>query len=568
MKKILGKTISVLLSAVFVLGMAGCSSKNNGTVQQTPSASPSPSTQATAPAEDKGTEAEPASLTEKYDPEIDLEAWRFLNAGIKFADGQDIENNVYMDFYKEEFGINVSYAWTVPEDQFEQKLNISIASGDLPDLMWLNNKNLIEMAEYDLLYDLTDLYETNTSDFTKSILEQDITSFNTAKVNGRLMAIPNTGSAIDGLQTLNIRTDWLENLGMEIPTNMEELLEAMEAFTKEDPNKSGADDTYGLALTKNFIGDNHAGATGFFAGYHGYIRRWVDDGAGNLVYGSTQPEVREALLELQRLYKEGIIDPEFGVKDRSKVQESIASGKIGITYGGMSTPGAFLKDSVLNDNNADWAHIELVSVDDKAAKPITKMPVTRYYAINKNYEHPEALMKLVEAGSEGYSREQIESKWELSYSEDGIAVFQYALIGYEPARKNLDAHYNVLEAIDKNDTSILNNEEMGYYDHVVNYRNGEIESWGDAHIFGSPSSFDVIGKYVDSGNYLYNGFYGSMTPTMVERNATLESMEDEVFTKIIMGEDISAFDKFVSDWNNLGGEDITKEINEWYASTK
>ncbi|NMA64643.1 MAG: extracellular solute-binding protein [Clostridiaceae bacterium] len=557
------KLILFALSISMILSMAACKK-----TEKTPSKT-TPSTTTVTEKEKEPPKIEtPADLLQKYDPEIELTAWRFLNSGIEFAKGDDIENNVYIDYYKQELGINLKYAWVVPEEQFEQKLNISVASGDLPDLMWLNNKNLIELAENDLLYDLTDLYETHTSDFTKSILEQDITSFNTAKINGKLMAIPHTGSAIDSLQTLNIRTDWLKNLGLEVPTTMQELLAVAEAFTKNDPDQNGKDDTYGLALTKNFMKDNHAGATGFFAGYHGYIRRWIEDTSGNLVYGSIQPEVRTALLELQNMYKNGLLDPEFGVKDRAKVTESIASSKIGITYGGMSTPGAFLKDSVLNDPNAEWVSLELVSIDGQPAKPITKMPVTRYYAINKKCKNPEAIMKLVEAGSAGYSREQVESEWELGVSKDGIAVFQYQILGYEPAKKNLNAHYNVLEAIEKKDTSILNTEELGYYEKIMQFRSGDKNFWGDERIFGTPSSFDVIGRYVDSGNYLYNKFYGSMTPTMVQRNATLEAMEDEVFTTIIMGGDISAFDKFVEDWNKLGGSDITKEVNEWYQKNK
>jgi len=564
MKLRMAKRISVLaLTALIVLSLAACG--KTGT--NTPGANVTPTVGATpnAPADSE-------DLLAKYDPPIEMTAWRFLNDGIQFAEGQDIENNVWIDYYREKFGIILKYVWVVPQEQFEQKMNIAIASGDLPDLMWLNNKNLIELANNGMLYDLTDLYQTRTSDFTKSILEQDIVSFNTAKVNGKLYAIPHTGSAIDSLQILYVRTDWLENLGLEVPKTMQDLLKVIEAFTKNDPDQNGKDDTYGLGLTKNFIKDNHFGATGFFAGYHAYIRRWIDDGNGNIVYGSIQPEVKTALLELQRLYKEGMIDPEFGVKDRNKVQESIAAGKIGVMYGGMSTPGAILKFNAVNDPNAEWVALELVSTDDKPAMPITKMPVTRYYAVNAKYKHPEAIMKLVEAGSAGYSRDSKDKadEWydKLNYDENGIAVWQYQVLGYEPAKKNLIAHYNVVKALETGDTSILNAEEQGYYDRIKLYQAGDRNHYGDAHIFGTPGSFDIIDKYVQSGNYLYDKFYGSPTPTMVERNATLEAMEEEVFTKIIMGEPIELFDKFVEDWKKLGGDQITKEINEWYGTVK
>ncbi len=526
-----------------------------------------PTTAPTTPA----TGGDSDDLLAKYEPTIDMTAWRFLNNGIQFAEGDDIENNAWIDYYREVFGINLTYDWVVPEEQYEQKMNIAVASGDLPDLMWLNNRNLIDLAENDLLYDLTELYETRTSDFTKSILEQDITSFNTAKIGGKLMAIPHTGSAIDSLQVLYVRADWLDNLGLKMPTTMQELLAVSEAFTNDDPDQNGEDDTYGLGLTKSFVKDNHFGATGFFAGYHGYVRRWIDDGNGGIAYGSIQPEIREGLLELQKMYAEGEIDPEFGVKDRNKVQETIAAGKLGIMYGGMSTPGAILKFNVVNDPNAQWEAIELVSIDEEPAMPITKMPVTRYYGVNKNFKHPEALMKLVEAGSAGYARDSKDTadEWQDKLMHvDGIAVWQYQVTGFEPAKKNLTAHYNVVEALETGDTSKMNLEEQGYYDRIKLYEAGDREHYGDAHIFGTPSSFDIIDKYVQSDDYLYDKFYGSPTETMVERNATLQAMEEEVFTNIIMGESIEAFDKFVEDWKNLGGDDITKELNEWYSSSK
>ena len=85
-------------------------------------------------------------------------------------------------------------------------------------------------------------------------------------------------------------------------------------------------------------------------------------------------------------------------------------------------------------------------------------------------------------------------------------------------------------------------------------------------IFGENSSFAVIEKYVDEGNYIVNEFYGTPTDSMSKYMATLEAMEAEVFTSIVMGEDISAFDKYVEDFYALGGTQITEEVNEWYNS--
>lgn len=530
-----------------------------------------PETGTAAPAAAAG----PIDPLAPYDPPITQTAWRYLNAGIQFAPGDTIEDNVYIDMYRDDFGINLKYAWAVPEEQFEQKVNISIASGDLPDIMWLKNKQLMDLVESGDLYDLTELFELYTSDDTKSIIQQDQAAFDTAKIGGRLMAIPHTASSVDSIQILYVRTDWLENLGLKVPTTMQELLKVAEAFTTQDPDRNGRNDTFGLALTKNAfkITENHAAATGFVAGYHGYLRRWVKDGAGGLAYGSIQPQVRQALLALQDMYRRGLLDQEFGVKDRAKVTESITAGKVGITYGGMSSPGAFLKQNVLLDSAAEWQAIPLVSIDTVTAEPIAKLNVTRFYAVNKRNKHPEALLKLLENGTKGYLRgEQGQSPEDASkygVTPEGIAVWQYQIIGYEPAMKNLVAHNNVLSALSTGDLSVLNAEERGYYDRIMLYRTqNDRNFWGDERIFGSPSSFDVVAKHVADKSYILDGFYGAYTPTMVERLATLDAMEDEVFTKIVMGEPIEAFDKFVADWKKLGGDQITREVNEWYARNK
>ncbi len=568
MKRIsLTRLAALSLAAVMTVSMAACGSNDSKTGEATSSGFSAASSTAAA-------DQKPVDPLAKYTPEIDLTAWRYLNNGIEFAPGDTIDNNVWIKHYKEDYGINLKYAWTVPEEQFDQKLNISVASGDLPDIMWLRNKQLIELAENDMLYDLTDLYKNNTSDFVKGILGQDKASFDSAKIDGKLMAIPSTASSVDNLQILYMRADWLKNLGLQVPKTLQELYAVAEAFTKNDPDKNGKNDTIGLALVKNFLDVNnkHASAAGLFAGYHAYPRRWVKDVSGNAAYGSIQPEVKTALQELQNMYKAGLLDKEFGVKDRAKVTETVSAGKVGITYGGLSSPGAFLKDNAINDPKADWQAIELVSTDGKPAMPVTSMPVSRYFAVNKNCKNPEAIMKFLEDTCIGYqpgnSPELKARNDKFGVTPDGIAVWQYQLVSVEPALKNLNAHNNVIEAIQSKDTSKLNSEEMGYYEKIQKSQAGDRQFWGDERIFGTPSSSDVIGKYVDSNNLLTNLFYGAPTDTMVEKQATLEAMEDEVFTKIIMGESIDSFDKFVSDWKKLGGDQITKEVNEWYAQVK
>ena len=68
---------------------------------------------------------------------------------------------------------------------------------------------------------------------------------------------------------------------------------------------------------------------------------------------------------------------------------------------------------------------------------------------------------------------------------------------------------------------------------------------------------------------LSNLFNGEPTDTMKKKWEQLQTMEKQVYTNIIYGkESPDAFDQFVSDWKEQGGDDITKEVNEWYQSVK
>ena len=69
-------------------------------------------------------------------------------------------------------------------------------------------------------------------------------------------------------------------------------------------------------------------------------------------------------------------------------------------------------------------------------------------------------------------------------------------------------------------------------------------------------------------NNLTSDLRGSfVSESMIENQAVLEDLEIQTFTNIITGQSpVDEFDSFVEQWNALGGEMITREINEWHES--
>ena len=54
---------------------------------------------------------------------------------------------------------------------------------------------------------------------------------------------------------------------------------------------------------------------------------------------------------------------------------------------------------------------------------------------------------------------------------------------------------------------------------------------------------------------------------MIERNSDLNKLQDETILGIIIGDKpMSAFDEFVSQWKSQGGDQVTQEVNEWWAT--
>jgi len=75
--------------------------------------------------------------------------------------------------------------------------------------------------------------------------------------------------------------------------------------------------------------------------------------------------------------------------------------------------------------------------------------------------------------------------------------------------------------------------------------------------------------YKDSVELIVDKYTGAPTATMVDKGAYLDKLEEETFTKIIIGEvPLDSFDTFVEQWKSAGGSEITAEVNAWYKTNQ
>ena len=510
----------------------------------------------------------------KYEDPVTVEVVQSINPSLPLPEGDSTTDNFYTRYIKENMNIDIKVKWQASSSDYSQKLNLAIASNDLPDILVVGESEFKKLIKSDLIEDLTPYYEKYASDTIKDNIDKtDGKAIANASVDGKMYGLPNVQAEADGYNLMWIRQDWLDELGLEAPETVEDLENVAKAFVD---NNMGGDNTIGILgptvnsrLYNDFISssNNMNNLDGIFQAYKSWPGFWVEDEVGNAVYGSITDETKTALGELQKMYKDGILDQEIGV--RKDADEAWKSGKAGILF----SPWWFgynVKDCLANDPNAEWkAYAAPLAEDGKWYAKLGGVGGS-YCVVRKGYEHPEAAILL-----NNFLRKD-EGKFAQETTLDA---------GFYPGRVVItpvdECAYSV-ELLRKK----MNGEEADDYD-PVNYKimdtdlasldtcfkNGyddlSIENWNiDDTNFGRLYSLLMgTGAQVDaeeSGELerTYSLIY-SQTATMEKKWANLKKKEDEVFLKIIIGEaDLDSFDTFVEEWKAEGGDEITKEVQE------
>ncbi|MCI1773598.1 extracellular solute-binding protein [Paenibacillus lautus] len=552
--------LTLILMLTAALALSACSSSGDGT------------NTAEQPG-DNQTPAAPADPLGKYDPPIEVTTVRGdINQGFKYKNGDTIDNNIWTRIFEEQYGIKVKNNWTVDESQYRQKLNVSIASGDIPDFLMVNKEEMMRLNDAGQLEDLTTILEQYGSPYLKDLLQQDNgVALKAATVEGKLVGIPKmqVNGGISTGEMLWVRTDWLKKLNLPEPKTIDDVVRIATAFAKEDPDGNGKADTRGLGVN-NTLFQMHGTVKGFFNGYKAYPDFWIKDASGSLVFGSIQPEMKAALEQLAKLYADGIIDQEFAVKPWDKLAEEIAAGKLGLAYGTVSDGGHIHSKNIDNEPDATWRPYPIVSVDDSPAVPQLQDTATNFYVVKKGTKNPEAMIKIANIYLKHYYETNYAPEPNPFISDsDGVFPGKYHPVQIDPLNVNLEAYKQVQEAREKGDGSMLGFPASVHFERLTQYEEGDKKLWFATAVFGPEGSYSIIDYYNNKNLGIYSEFQGAATPTMSQKMSSLKKMQDEAFTKIIMGQSpISAFDKFVEDWKKLGGDRITEEVNEWYSQNQ
>jgi putative aldouronate transport system substrate-binding protein len=442
---------------------------------------------------------------------------------------------------------NIDYQMTyVTNTAYDEKINAVFASGDIPDVVGLMSGDLkvrynkfAKQGAFLPLDDYIQKYPTlkTVPDFV----------WDSMRVNGKVYAIPQYSPKYQVVTI--VRKDWLDNLGLKVPTNYEELKQVALAFTKNDPDKNGKDDTYGIAIGQNINPT-------FSQGPYWDPDAWYNKNkAGDFIPGIIGPGRQEVIQMLADLNKAGAITKDYAVLNWADTNKEFYSGKAGIFIGtprGMSQD--YMNGLLQIDPKAQFVSLPpfqdpygnegLVSGSGFSGLTVLNAKLA------KNPDKVKRILDMIDFGRKFYPQEQQNDKNQDFDWWSGKAGVAYDMKnGLQVMRSNW-ASDGLAPS-----TYFVDNTAWAPKDTDVVYAN----QYQTKQLVDLVAGLEEMFKHTK----LYaNPIFGLESPADNEKGDELKKYVMNEQVKMIAGQrPVSDWDKLVQEYMDKGGAQIIKEYN-------
>jgi putative aldouronate transport system substrate-binding protein len=231
-----------------------------------------------------------------------------------------------LDQIEEKTGTEIKFSW-IPDASKEERINTALASDSLADIVtltMLDNSSVRNSLKSGMFWNVEEYLDEfpNLKAISKDTRES-------ASIEGKLYGVPfQKDLARNGVV---LRKDWLDNLGLSVPKTTEELMDVAKAFTEDDPDGNGQDDTTGFMDRSDLI----YGAFKTLGSYHGTPNIWEVDSEGNFTPEFETDGYIKTMDYMKELYENGWINKDFAVTAKTDQQQNFAQGKAGIYVGAL-----------------------------------------------------------------------------------------------------------------------------------------------------------------------------------------------------------------------------------------
>lgn len=233
-------------------------------------------------------------------------------------------------------GCDITFEWQfIPYAEYTEKANIALAAADFPDLFRVMDKNLIvPYQDQGLFVELSGYTDSmpNYMDFVETVRYGESKVFD---ADGHFygfqnVEIPRLEQGLGIYSVASYRYDTFEENGIKIPETTDEFYEAAKQLKQLYP------DTYPVTRTwaDTSVYTYHTNDAIFWNG-EAYE------------YGPVTENYRAMLTWLNKLYSEGLLDPESFTEDSDMHNQKMLTGKVFMSL------GEWFNDDVNRNNNEE-----------------------------------------------------------------------------------------------------------------------------------------------------------------------------------------------------------------------
>ncbi|HOJ09299.1 MAG TPA: hypothetical protein PK733_01735 [Clostridiales bacterium] len=482
----------------------------------------------------------------------------------------EAEKSKILKSYNDTFNVKLKPIFFEPA-QFEELLNLTLASNDIPDV-WIaqNISSLWRYQEQGLLSEVKlDIVEKYAPDLFKCIDRDAKDAWQTSKYKGKNYGIPLINASYMFRDAIAWRTDWLKNVGIDkIPETIEEWENALLKFRNDDPDKNDKKDTYGCS-TSIFAPVSGAFGTQYSMWWSG---SWVEEDE-QAVYTSVSPKMKDTLALLNKWYKMEIIDPEFVTGENKggywAVSTDFVNGRIGVSAMGyyyhwykekkasngevIVNPGSTAAEFTKNYPNGTFEFGNPPIGSDGKSRGMMSLGIVpgNTYVFSKNLEEePDKFGKILQM---------------FNWPQESFENHLFAFMGIEGEQYTVRKIDNYTTYVQKLANEYTEEEKKLYSGTGQFFLQNDIENYRKQYEI----LYDTAVKNGFNDYKLSHITNRLFIPSQGKLWADLNKMEVDAYVNIITGKKpISYFDEFVANWKAAGGDQILKEANESFNNSK
>lgn len=445
------KTLISLMLVVFMLVSVfmGCTGNN---VSTTPEDSGNQNGSQSDKASESPDSPEESLVTEPGELPIVTQPTKLTIGLVEDASVIDYNENHYTKYLEEKTGIDLDF-YFFPSSETTQKLELMVVANEkLPDIIMnvhLGDAGKASYGRQGVFLPLND-YMDKYSYFWKQTYDEYCTDTEKSLIDtlskspdGNIYGFPfmDVDPTDAQVESLYINHEWLEAVGMDIPTTTDELYDALVAFRDKDPNGNGKNDEIPM------VGYNSVDTRGdlifilmnsfLYYNWSDYGRFVVENGQLSVPY--ITEEFREGLRYINKLYNEKLIAPISFTQDYKQLKAMIDLPKDNDTIVGTVAhhPWSGSQGFTYTDENYDKLTEYTAIGPLKGPKGVAWSPykvsgLNFNTYITRDCEHPEVAFRLLDFMSEETTsltsrRGELGVDWE--FVEEGQEA-HYSKLGY------------------------------------------------------------------------------------------------------------------------------------------